>query len=92
MTELTNIKSSYVGNLKANKNTFDYAYANPAIKADQLKSIVKNIVLNTNDKTIEDKSEATKRFLVSLDKLRSKDQIMTLVYNSMLKGDGQGVI
>jgi hypothetical protein len=41
---------------------------------------------------LTDKSPATKRFLDSLERQKTKDGIIMLVYNAQLKGDGLGVI
>jgi hypothetical protein len=55
-------------------------------------SLVESIVVGTNTKDLEHKSQATKRFLMYLRKQRTKDGIMTLVWNARLKGDGLGVL
>jgi hypothetical protein len=90
--QLTKIKTSYVHSLQQNKNLIDSNYYNKNITTQQLKQIVRDIIISTNDKSIENKSTSTKRFLSSLERQRTKDNIITLVYNSMLNGDGLGVI
>lgn len=90
--ELTTKKTSYVHSLKEHKDEINRRVNDPMINTIQLKQYVKDVVVNTNDKTLENKSAATKRFLMSLDKQKSKAGILTLVWNSMLNGDGLGVI
>lgn len=50
------------------------------------------VVMSTNSKEYDQKSVATKRFLINLEKQRTKDGIIFLVYNSKLNGDGCGVV
>lgn len=90
--ELTSKKSSYVYSLNEHKDEITNKFNNPSITTVQLKQFVREIIINTNDKTLENKSQSTKRFLLSLDKQKSKYGILTLVWNSMLNGDGLGVI
>ena len=90
--ELTTKKTSYVYSLRDHKEEINKKVNDPSINTIQLKQYVKDVVISTNDKTIEQKSQATKRFLMSLDKQKSKTGILTLVWNSMLNGDGLGVI
>lgn len=90
--ELTKIKNSYVHELNAHQKEIDDCYNNKSKNVNDLKDLVRQIVMNTNSKSYDEKSVATKRFLLSLEKQRSKDDIITLVYNSKLNGDGLGVI
>ena len=90
--ELTTKKGSYVENLVAHEAEINNAYNNYSIKVPQFMSLVEAIVVDTNSKDLEHKSQATKRFLISLRKQRTKDGIMTLVWNARLKGDGLGVL
>lgn len=90
--ELTTKKGSYVENLVAHEAEINSAYNNYSIKAPQFMSIVESIIIDTNSKDLASKSQATKRFLMSLRKQRTKDGIMTLVWNARLKGDGLGVL
>lgn len=90
--ELTTKKGSYVENLVAHEAEINNAYNNYSIKAPQFMSLVGSIVVSTNSKELDKKSAATKRFLTNLRKQRTKDGIMTLVWNARLKGDGLGVV
>lgn len=90
--ELTTKKGSYVENLVAHEVEINSAYNNYSIKAPQFMSIVESIIIDTNSKDLASKSQATKRFLMNLRKQRTKDGIMTLVWNARLKGDGLGVL
>lgn len=90
--ELTTKKGSYVENLVAHEAEINNAYNNYSIKAPQFMSIVESIIIDTNSKDLASKSQATKRFLMNLRKQRTKDGIMTLVWNARLKGDGLGVL
>jgi transcriptional accessory protein Tex/SPT6 len=90
--ELTTKKGSYVENLVAHEAEINKAYSNYSIKTPQFMSLVESIVVGTNTKDLEHKSQATKRFLMYLRKQRTKDGIMTLVWNARLKGDGLGVL
>ena len=90
--ELTKIKNSYVHELNAHQKEIDDCYNNRSKSVNDLKDLVRTIVMNTNSKEYDKKSVATKRFLLSLEKQRTKDGIIFLVYNSKLNGDGCGVI
>ena len=90
--ELTTKKGSYVENLVAHEAEINNAYNNYNIKAPQFVSIVDSTIIDTISKDLASKSQATKRFLMSLRKQRTKDGIMTLVWNARLKGDGLGVL
>ncbi len=90
--ELTKINGSYVNQLQANIAEINNKFSDRTVSTQQLKQIVRDIVIDTNDKSLNDKSPATKRFLDSLEKQKSKDGIIMLVYNAQLKGDGLGVI
>lgn len=90
--ELSKIKATYCENLRSHKNQIDEAFNNPSVSVNQFNQLVRNIIITTNDKAITDKSQATKRFLSSLDRSRSKVSTYTLVFNSILAGDGLSVI
>lgn len=90
--ELTTKKGSYVENLVAHEAEINNAYNNYSIKTPQFMSLVESIIIDTNSKDLASKSQATKRFLMNLRKQRTKDGIMTLVWNARLKGDGLGVL
>ncbi len=90
--QLTTKKSSYVHSLSEYKTEITLKYENPSVNVQQLKQFVRDIIINTNNKTLENKSQSTKKFLMSLEKQTSKTGILQLVWNSMLNGDGLGVI
>lgn len=91
--ELTTKQQSYVYHLNVNSDLIQDMYEDESINSCQLADKVKQIIINVNDKEIDKKSKATLRFLQSLDKVKhSKDEIVMLVWNSMMKGDGLGVI
>lgn len=90
--QLTKKKTSYVNQLSLHKEEINKQVNNPLVSLQQLKQYVRDVVISTNDKSLENKSQATKRFLMSLDKQKSKSNVLTLVWNSMLNGDGFGVI
>lgn len=90
--ELTKIKNSYVHELNEHQKEIDACYNDINKTVNDLKSLVKQVVMNTNSKEYDQKSVATKRFLINLEKQRTKDGIIFLVYNSKLNGDGCGVI
>lgn len=89
--ELTTKKSSYVHALFEHRDEITQKFEDRSINTVQLKNFIREIVLNINSKTIENKSQSTKRFLTYLDKQISKTGIVQLVWNSMMKGDGLGV-
>lgn len=90
--ELTECKGSYVNRLIENKVYIERMYNSPKVSAAEFRAEVRQIVLTTNHKKIEDKSEATKRFLSFLNKVKTKTDILSLVWNATLKGDGLGVL
>jgi len=90
--ELTTKKGSYVENLVAHETEINNAYNNYNVKVPQFLSLIESIIVDTNTKDLDKKSPATKRFLIALRKQRTKDGIMTLVWNARLKGDGLGVL
>lgn len=90
--QLTTKKSSYVHSLSEYKTEINLKYENTSVSVQQLKQFVRDIIINTNNKTLENKSQSTKKFLMSLEKQTSKTGILQLVWNSMLNGDGLGVI
>lgn len=90
--ELTKIKNSYVHELNVHQKEIDACYNDKAKNVNDLKDLVRQVVMNTNSKEYDQKSVATKRFLISLEKQRTKDGIIFLVYSSKLNGDGCGVI
>jgi len=89
--ELTKIKGSYVNQLEQRNTEIENSYYDQSVTTQEFKQVVKNIVLETNTKSVEKKSVATKRFLESLERQRTKDGIIMLVWNARLKGDGLGV-
>lgn len=91
-TTLTDKETSYVHSLEVHSEEILNLYEDYNTSADTLYNRVREIVINTNNKPLEKKSQATQRFLQSLYKIRnSKDRIIFLVYNAKLKGDGLGV-
>lgn len=90
--ELTKIKNSYVHELNEHQKEIDACYNDISKTVNDLKSLVKEVVMNTTSKEYDQKSVTTKRFLINLEKQRTKDGIIFLVYNSKLNGDGCGVI
>lgn len=89
--ELTTKKSSYVHSLMTRNEEIEKSYYDNSISLAQFKTVVRNIVLETNNKTVENKSVATKRFLSSLEQQKSKTGVLQLVWNARMKGDGLGV-
>ena len=89
--ELTTKKSSYVHSLFEHRDEITKKFESKQVNTNQLRQFVREIVINTNSKTVDNKSQSTKRFLLSLDKQTSKVGIVQLVWNSMMKGDGLGV-
>lgn len=90
MIELTKTKNTYANHLADLRTAIDSAYEDLNISTEDFRTLVRDIIMKTNNKSLEKKSQATKRFLMALDKQRSKDQILILVYNSMLLADGLG--
>lgn len=90
--QVSKIKTSYVHSLKSKKSEIDSTYLDKKVSTEQFRTYIRNIIVNTNSKSLEDKSPATKRFLIALSKQYNKDGIIQLVYNSMLKADGLGAI
>ena len=90
--QVSKIKTSYVHSLQSHKTEIDNTYLDKSVSTEQFKTYIRNIIMNTNSLEYSDKSPATKRFLMSLNKQYNKAGIITLVYNSMLKADGLGVI
>lgn len=88
--ELTNKEGSFVNALVKYEKEFESLYNKRDFNG--LKKAVYNAVISANDKPLEKKSQATKRFIMSLNKQRSCDGIITLVWNARLKGDNLGVI
>ena len=92
-TTLTDKETSYVYSLETHSEEILNLYEDYNTSANVLYNRIREIVINTNDKPIEKKSKATQRFLQSLYKIRNnKDQLIFLVYNAKLKGDGFGII
>lgn len=90
--ELTECKGSYVNRLIEYRAYIEMRYTEPDVSVSEFRNTVREIILTTNGKKIEDKSPATKRFLTYLSKARTKDDISFLVWNAALKGDGLGVL
>jgi hypothetical protein len=92
-TTLTDKETSYVHSLEVHSDEILDLYEDYNTSAHTLYNRIREIVINTNDKPIDKKSKATQRFLQALDKIRNnKDQLIFLVYNAKLKGDGLGVL
>lgn len=89
--ELTTKKSSYVHSLVEHNDEIESSYYDRSVSLLQFKQVVREIVLATNDKAEDKKSAATKRFLASVDKQKSKTSLLQLVWNARMKGDGYGV-
>jgi hypothetical protein len=90
--ELSKKKGSYIEQLIAHNKEIERAYNNPTVSTNQLKGLVKHIVLGATPQDEAHKSAATKRFLIMLARQKSKSGIIQLVWNSRLKGDNLGVI
>lgn len=90
--ELTKVSGSYVNQLIKYKIDITNKYADTTISVFALKDFVREIVINTNDKALTDKSPATKRFLERLAKQTTKDKVITLVWNAIMAGDGLQVL
>lgn len=90
--QVSTIKASYSHTLTKYKTDIDTTFLNKSVDTKGFKHYIRQLIIGTNDKPIEDKSPATKRFLTSLDRQYNKDGVLMLVYNSMLKADGLGVI
>lgn len=88
--ELSNKKGSLANCLLDNKTKIETLYATSNVMT--MKSEVRSLVIAINDKPLDKKSVATKRFLQSLDRQRNKDGILTLVWNTILAGDNEQVI
>jgi hypothetical protein len=88
--ELTNKEGSFVNALVKHEKEFEAFYAKNDFAG--LKNAVYNAVISANDKPLEKKSQATKRFIMSLNKQRNCNGIITLVWNARLKGDNLGVL
>lgn len=88
--ELSNKKGSLANALLANKDDIEKACNSGSIS--EAKAVITNIVMNINDKPLEKKSVATKRFLNNLAKQRYTSGALTLVWNTILAGDNEGVI
>lgn len=88
--ELSKHTGSLAHALTENKEAIDTMYMTAS--ANQLKVFINDLVMNINQKEYKDKSEATKRFLKSLLQAKSKDSVITLVYNTMAAGDNLAAI
>ena len=58
----------------------------------EMQAYIRNLIIKINDKPIDKKSPATKKFLLALNKQYSKAGISLLVYNTLLAGDNMAVI
>lgn len=78
--------------LKANKDVIDNNYADKTVSLQCYKNIIRDLIIAINDKPLDKKSKDTKKFLWALAQAKSKDNILTLVYNTWLAGDGLAVV
>lgn len=78
--------------LLSNKALIEAEFNDNNINLVTYKADVKKLVLAINNKPVEKKSQATKRFLFGVDKAKSKYSILQLVWNTILAGDGNAVV
>lgn len=90
--ELSTKKGSLAYCLNANKTNIEASFNNKSISAQAMQTQIRDLVIAINDKPLDKKSVATKRFLNSLAKQRSKYDILKLVWNTILAGDGEAVL
>lgn len=90
--KLSQEKGSIANCLMSNKEKIDTDFENEAVSLAQYKTDLKNLVIAINDKPLEKKSAATKRFLLSVDRAKSKFAVCRLVWNTILAGDGNAVV
>ena len=88
--ELTDKEGSFVNALVKHEKEIESFYNKRDFNG--LKNAVYNAVISANDKPLDKKSQATKRFIIHLNKQRNCDGIITLVWNARLKGDNLGVL
>lgn len=87
---LTDKETSFCHTLVVHEKEINSLYEKNNL--NELKNYIQKIVLAVNDKPLEKKSVATKRFLISLQKQRSCSGVIQLVWNARLKGDNLGVL
>ena len=90
--ELTKTKGSYVEQLNVHNEEINQYYNNRSTTVDQMKELVRSIIVGTNDKDLDHKSPATKLFLLHLSQKRTKNDVLSLVWSARMKGDNLGVI
>ena len=76
--------------LESNKVEIERLYN--ANNLANMKEFVRNVVVSINDKPLDKKSVATKRFLNALNQQRNCLGVLQLVWNTIMKGDNLGVI
>lgn len=90
--ELSTKKGTLAYCLRAHQTEIEADYNNKLVSTQMMQSKIRDLVVAINDKPLDKKSVATKRFLNSLAKQHSKSNILSLVWNTMLAGDGEQVI
>lgn len=78
--------------LKANKDLINSKYTDKTVSLQGYKTFVRDLIIAINDKPLAKKSKDTKKFLLALDRAKSKDSVLSLVYNTWYAGDGLAVV
>lgn len=89
---LSEKEGTIVNVLVANNANIEQMYNNRSVNAIQFKAYIHDLVMAMDDKPLDKKSAGTKRFLMTLNKLRTKNDIITFVWNARLSGDNLGVL
>lgn len=97
MINLTGVEQSYVHTLLKNKDQLEEWFEDETINKDNYCTKVSNLIISVNTKDLDHKSKATKRFLesvnlIKINKYKTKLDLLSLCWNSILKGDNCGVI
>jgi len=89
---LSEKEGTIVNVLVANNANIEQMYNNRAVNAIQFKAYIHDLVMAMDDKPLDKKSAGTKRFLMTLNKLRTKNDIITFIWNARLSGGNLGVL
>lgn len=89
---LTKVQGSYVHQLVENNDIIESYYYDPEVSINSFRNLVNEVIIETNSKDIDSKSTATKRFLIALNNCKSKESILSLIWNARLSGDNCAVI
>ncbi len=90
-------------NLNEKEGTIDYvlskynseiekAYYDKSVNSEKLKGYIRDLIMSMDDRTYDKKPAGVKKFLMNLNKQRTKDQIITYVWNAKLSGGNLGVL